>query len=134
MSNRQSDGASVSPKIEVDGNTEVEGHPLLAELIDLLRELTEENDDFHSRQDDAQRWYNQGYARGMAKALRELGAREQVGDILGDRDDAPNGETAALLPWEKALTHGYRMGYQETHDIWRQFPVSGPAGTDALNS
>jgi hypothetical protein len=115
-------------------NGETDSHPLLTELLDLLRELTEENDDFRSQQDDAQLWYNQGYARGMARALRELGAHQQVAEIFGNRDDTASGGTATLLPWEKALAHGYRMGYQETHDIWQQFPASVTAHADASHS
>jgi hypothetical protein len=104
-------------------------HPLLPELIDLLQELTEENADLTTWPDDPQRWYNQGYARGMASALRELGAGDRVAEILSDQDSPPPARTgAALLPWEKALTHGYRMGYRETHDIWR-FPSDATPGS-----
>lgn len=97
-------------------------HPLLDELLELLGELAEENNDVHSHQDDAQRWYNQGYARGMAAALSELGAGEQVAAVFGSLSAEPGSNQAALLPWEKALAHGFRMGYQETHEIWRQSP------------
>ncbi len=92
-------------------------------LLDLLRELSEESADDLLLEHDQQRWYNQGYARGMSTALRELGAGEQVAAILcRDFDDPPGPDNAGMLPWEKALAHGYRMGYQETQQIWLHPP------------
>lgn len=94
--------------------------PILTQLMELLRDLYGETEGFLDRPDDAQLWYNRGYANGMVSALRELGH----GDALpSELDLDPDGEVwgliaqQALMPWGQAHTHGLEMGRKETFEV-----------------
>jgi hypothetical protein len=94
---------------------------ILQQLADLLRRLYAESEGFLERQDDAQLWYNRGYANGMAQALRDLGLGAAVPRDLGlDIDDPDPREgiaAASLMPWGRAYAHGVEMGHRETHEV-----------------
>lgn len=94
--------------------------PILTQLIRLLRDLYGETQGFLDLQDDAQLWYNRGYANGMVLAIRTLGR----GDALpADLALDPDGETweqiakQALMPWGRAHAHGLEMGRKETFEV-----------------
>jgi hypothetical protein len=88
---------------------------LLQQLCDLIGKLRQESDDFREQHQDAQLWYNRGYANGMVLALRE---------VLGD--DAPCGHVPddpewlrghEVMAWGKAYRHGESVGRSETFEI-----------------
>jgi hypothetical protein len=89
-------------------------------LIQLLQDLYGETQGFLDKPDDAQLWYNRGYANGMAGAIRELGH----GDALPpDLALDPDGDAwdliaqQALMPWGRAHAHGLEMGRKETFEV-----------------
>jgi hypothetical protein len=93
---------------------------ILAQLIRLLRDLDGETQGFLERQDDAQGWYDRGYANGMAQAIRELGHGDFLPpDLALDLDGETWGLIAqqALMPWGRAHTHGLEMGRKETFEV-----------------
>jgi len=92
---------------------------ILERLLQLAARLYAETDGFEQHSEDGQLWYNRGYANGMLAGLGELGHTEAIrtagitpdpGDIAADQ---------ALLPWGKAYTHGYEVGYRETREVLR---------------
>ena len=94
--------------------------PILTQLIRLLRDLYGETQGFLDRQDDAQLWYNRGYANGMVMALRELGLGDALpSDLALDPDGEAWGLIAqqALMPWGRAHAHGLEMGRKETFEV-----------------
>jgi hypothetical protein len=93
-----------------------ESHAVLSRLLSLICDLYEDTEGFLERSDDAQLWYNRGYANGMVEALRALGHGAQLESLIEpDATDAVADQ--ALLPWGKAYAHGYDMGRRETHDV-----------------
>jgi hypothetical protein len=89
---------------------------LLSQLLGLVCDLYEDTEGFVERKDDAQLWYNRGYANGMIAALTQLGFRSHVeGLIEPDPADLIAGQE--LLPWGKAYAHGLDMGQRETHEV-----------------
>ena len=94
---------------------------ILDQLGGLLRQLYAESDGFLERQDDAQLWYNRGYANGMAEALRDLGHGPAVPQDLALDIDAPDIRdalaAASLMPWGRAYAHGVEMGRKETFEV-----------------
>lgn len=90
--------------------------PLLDDLFALLAELTAESADYRAREDDAQRWYNRGYANGMAAALRVLGHGERVAATI-DSDPYDAARDQAALPWGRAYEHGRATGERETFEV-----------------
>jgi hypothetical protein len=93
-----------------------QSNAVLSQLLTLLCDLYEDTEGFLERSDDAQLWYNRGYANGMIEALRALGYGAQVESLIEpDAPDAVAGQ--ALLPWGKAYAHGLDMGRRETQDV-----------------
>ena len=91
-------------------------HPVLSQLLTLICDLYEDTESFRERRDDAQLWYNRGYANGMIEALGALGYSAQVESLI--EPDVPDAVAdQALLPWGKAYAHGFDMGRRETHDV-----------------
>jgi len=89
---------------------------ILPQLLTLICDLYEDTEGFLERGDDAQLWYNRGYANGMIEALAELGYRAQVQSLVDpDPPELVAGQT--LLPWGKAYAHGRDMGRRETTDV-----------------
>lgn len=94
--------------------------PILTQLIRLLRDLYGETQGFLDRQEDAQLWYNRGYANGMVLAIRALG---RGGALPADLALDPDGATweqivkQALMPWGRAHAHGLEMGRKETFEV-----------------
>lgn len=93
---------------------------LLTRLVTLLRRLHEESAGFLDKQDEAQLWYNRGYADGMAAAIRELGhgpalPEDLAVDLGGDIRDLIAQQS--LMPWGRAYAHGADMGHKETYDV-----------------
>lgn len=90
-------------------------HELIEQLIALIERLYDETVGFLEREDDAQLWYNRGYANGMVQGLDEQGygcrLRERV-----DPDPLEIIEDQRMLPWGKAYQHGFEMGLSETID------------------
>lgn len=93
---------------------------LLGQLIQLLRSLYGETQGFLDRVEEAQLWYNRGYANGMVLALRELGQADALPlDLSLDPDGEAWGRIAeqALTPWGRAHAHGLEMGRNETYEV-----------------
>lgn len=95
-------------------------NPILIQLLQLLRDLHGETQGFIDRPDDAQLWYNRGYADGMAQAIRELGygsalPPELLLEIDGETRDLIAQQ--ALTPWGRAHAHGLEMGRRETFEV-----------------
>ncbi|RRQ21398.1 hypothetical protein [Thiohalobacter thiocyanaticus] len=90
---------------------------ILERLLQLAARLYAETEGFEQRSEDAQLWYNRGYANGMLTRLAELGYAEYIrrADINPDREGVVADQ--ALLPWGKAYTHGYEVGYRETLEV-----------------
>lgn len=93
---------------------------VLSTLIVLIRRLHAESEGLLERQDDAQLWYNRGYADGILVAIRELGYGDSLPSDLAEGPD-PDLEQAiraqALMPWGKAHAHGVEMGHIETFEV-----------------
>ena len=45
---------------------------LLDQLISLVQELRKESESYLEEQQDAQKWYNRGYANGIVLGLQEI--------------------------------------------------------------
>lgn len=89
---------------------------VLPQLLELICDLYDDTEGFVDRTDDAQIWYNRGYANGVIQALGHLGYAKQVESVLdADAEDL----TAAheVLPWGKAFRHGWEMGRKETFEV-----------------
>jgi hypothetical protein len=85
----------------------------------LIFDLYEDTQGFLERTDDAQLWYNRGYANGMIEALDDLGFRAQVASLVEpDATDIVSGHE--LLPWGKAYSHGLEMGRSETYEVMEE--------------
>lgn len=94
--------------------------PVLTQLTRLLRELYGQTEGFLNRQEDAQLWYNRGYANGMVLAMRELGHGDALpSDLILDPDGPVWDQIAgqALMPWGRAHAHGLEMGRKETFEV-----------------
>lgn len=90
---------------------------ILERLMQLAARLYGETDGFEQHSEDGQLWYNRGYANGMLAGLGELGHTEAIraAGITPDPEDIAADQ--ALLPWGKAYTHGYEVGYRETQEV-----------------
>lgn len=89
---------------------------LLERLLQLIERLYAETADFTEHPDQAQLWYNRGYANGMLQALRDLGYAGLIaGRIAVDQAD-PVADCAAL-GWGRAYRHGEQTGLQETREV-----------------
>ena len=89
---------------------------VLPQLLALIGDLYEDTEGFTERTDDAQLWYNRGYANGMVEELGELGFRPQVESLIEpDAQDVIAGHER--LPWGKAYAHGRDMGRRETREV-----------------
>ena len=90
--------------------------PVLPRLLELICDLYEDTDGFLERTDDAQLWYNRGYANGMIEVLGTLGHSGQIAGLVEpDPSDCITGQE--LLPWGKAYRHGLDMGRRETTEV-----------------
>jgi hypothetical protein len=89
---------------------------ILSRLIQLVRELYADTEGFVDQTDEAQPWYNRGYANGLAAALQELGHGAALADA-GALDPPDVAAAHALLPWGKAYAHGFEMGRRETFEV-----------------
>jgi hypothetical protein len=95
-------------------------NPILIQLLQLLRDLYGETRGFLDRPDDAQLWYNRGYADGMIQAMRDLGyGSELPPELLLEIDGETGGLVAqqALTPWGRAHAHGLEIGRRETFEV-----------------
>jgi len=89
---------------------------ILPQLLELICDLYDDSQGFSDRTDDAQRWYNRGYANGVIHALQHLGYARHVAAALElDAPDPIAGHEA--LPWGKAYRHGWEMGRKETYEV-----------------
>jgi hypothetical protein len=89
---------------------------ILPQLLELICDLYEGSQDYLDRTDDAQLWYNRGYANGVIHALELLGyARHVAGALEPDAQDVIAGQE--ILPWGKAYRHGWEMGEKETYEV-----------------
>lgn len=74
---------------------------LLPRLLELICDLYEDSQGFLDRTNDAQLWYNRGYANGVIQALPSLGYARHVASALeSDGSDPIAGQET--LPWGKA--------------------------------
>jgi hypothetical protein len=104
------------PAFRMSAAAAVSDPDLLAQLLRLLTELTEESEGYLDREDDSQLWYNRGYANGMAAALTELGHRDAVARTV-EPDPYDLARDRKHLPWGKAYEHGREMGERETYEV-----------------
>jgi hypothetical protein len=82
-------------------------------LTRLLRDLYADTNGFLDRSDDAQSWYDRGYANGLAAALVELGEGARLdGCVVLDPPEVAVEQR--VLPWGKAYAHGFEKGHDET--------------------
>jgi len=89
---------------------------VLPQLLELICDLYDDTEGFLDRTDDAQLWYNRGYANGVIHALDRLGYAEHVAGVLDS--DAENLIAAhETVPWGKAFRHGWDMGREEAFDV-----------------
>ena len=91
---------------------------LQQQLLSLVKQLREENADFLQQHEDAQQWYNRGYANGMVKALIALTPASLPGGLEPDEDSWLQGHE--VMAWGKAYRHGEAMGEKETYEIASQ--------------
>ena len=89
---------------------------VLPQLLTLICDLYEDTEGFLDHTEDAQLWYNRGYANGMIEVLGELGLGRQVGSLV-EPDAADLIAGHELLPWGKAYAHGRDMGRRETCEV-----------------
>lgn len=89
---------------------------VLPQLLELICHLYDDTEGFLDRTDDAQLWYNRGYANGVIHALGHLGYAKQVAGVL-DSDGEDLIAAHEALPWGKAFRHGWAMGRKETFDV-----------------
>jgi len=89
---------------------------VLPQILTLLCDLYEDTDGFLECTDDAQLWYNRGYANGMIEALGELGLCRQVESLVAP-DSVDVAADHVLLPWGRAYAHGRDMGRRETNEV-----------------
>ncbi len=88
---------------------------LLEQLCALVRRLRAESADFLEHQEDAQLWYNRGYANGMVLVLQSLLREDRpCGESPDDEDTL---RPHRVMAWGKAYDHGEAMGKRETHEI-----------------
>lgn len=90
---------------------------ILERLLQLAARLYAETEGFEHRSEDAQLWYNRGYANGMLAGLAERGHGDAIRAAGISPDPADLITDQALLPWGKAHTHGYEVGYRETQEV-----------------
>jgi len=89
---------------------------ILPQLLELICDLYDDSQGFLDRTDDAQLWYNRGYANGVIHALQRLGYARHVAAAL--ELDAPDPIAGhEVLPWGKAYRHGWEMGRKETYEV-----------------
>ena len=88
---------------------------LLQQLCHLVHKLRAESADYAEHHEDAQRWYNRGYANGMLRGLqRLLGEDAPCGQALDDEAELTGHE---VMAWGKAYRHGEQVGERETYEI-----------------
>lgn len=88
---------------------------LLEQLCELIASLRSESADFQQQHQDAQLWYNRGYANGMVLALAEILAQSAPCDRSPDDPAWLQGHE--VMAWGQAYRHGESVGRQETHEI-----------------
>ena len=97
---------------------------LLGKLIGLIEDLYAETVGFLDSPEEAQFWYNRGYANGIIAGLDALGYGELIDErISRDPDDIISGfETFA---WGQAYRHGRETGDRETREVIGPAPGHG---------
>jgi hypothetical protein len=89
---------------------------ILPQLLELICDLYDDSQGFPDRTDDAQLWYNRGYANGVIHVLDLLGyARHVAGALDPDPEDLIAGRE--FLPCGKAYCHGWDMGRKEALEV-----------------
>ena len=93
---------------------------LLKRLADIVVRLYGETPDFVDHPEDAQAWYNRGYANGVIAALDRHGCVAVLeGRVNPDPPDVA--EPYRVFDWGKAYVHGVEKGFSEAQDV-----LSGP--------
>jgi len=88
---------------------------LLDQLCELAQRLRSESEDFLEQHQDAQLWYNRGYANGMLLGLAELLGEQLPCGLQADDPTLLQGHE--VMAWGKAYRHGESMGRKETFEI-----------------
>tara|TARA_Y100001935_G_scaffold223408_1_gene198810 strand:+ start:42477 stop:42773 length:297 start_codon:yes stop_codon:yes gene_type:complete len=91
---------------------------LLDQLISLVHELRKESESYLEEQQDAQKWYNRGYANGIVLGLQEILGKGILIEIKPDNKENFAGQE--IMAWGKAYLHGEEMGKKETYEITNQ--------------
>lgn len=89
---------------------------ILPRLLELICDLYDDSQGFLDRTQDAQSWYNRGYANGVIHSLEQLGYARHVAAAL-DPDPPDLIADHQTLPWGKAYRHGWEMGRKETFEV-----------------
>lgn len=103
---------------------------LLARLAGIVERLYGETPDFVDHPEDAQAWYNRGYANGVIAALERHGCAEVL-DGRVDRDAADVAEPYRVFDWGQAYAHGAEKGFGEAQEVLAGLdfpPESGAVG------
>jgi len=91
---------------------------LLDQLISLVGELRTESENYLEEHQDAQQWYNRGYANGMLRGLEKLTGQERPAGLQLDSEADIAGHE--VMAWGRAYRHGEAMGEKETYEIASQ--------------
>lgn len=88
---------------------------LLIQLINLIEQLRADSADFLENHQDAQQWYNRGYANGMVRGLQHLLGDQMPTGLRVDDEQLLKGHE--VMAWGKAYRHGESVGEKEIHEI-----------------
>jgi hypothetical protein len=95
---------------------------VLSRLVAIIQRLHGETAGFLASPNDAQLWYDRGYANGVVHTLDELGYAEYLDEHI-TRDPAAVIAGHEVLAWGQAYRHGFEVASRETRE------VIGPAPT-----
>ncbi len=105
-----------------------ESNQLVDRLVGIVERLYRETPDFVDRPEDAQAWYNRGYANGVIGALERAGRRQALsGRVDCDPDDVA--EPYQVFAWGQAYAHGFQKGFDEAHEVLLTAGVGSSTGS-----
>lgn len=97
---------------------------LIGKLIGLIDELYAETVSFLDKPEEAQLWYNRGYANGIIAGLDALGYGELLDERI-TRDPADIISGFEIFDWGQAYRHGRETGDRETREVIGPAPGHG---------
>jgi len=99
---------------------------LLPRLVALIARLQTGSAGFMDNHQDAQQWYDRGYAAGMIAALDALGHGATLGADI-ERDAPELMSVHGVMSWGKAYRHGQEVGDRETREVLAPEQIHGHA-------